>query len=151
MPNPELTPAEQLRQMREALKGAEALVFAWMTVYQFNQQLAKPHQTHEAIYNNLKAALALTPSQAEQQVRENAEKAALLDWMVDGMVDLYVEDRETVGDPSCEPHPYLVLAYRLPDKYMAAECAEEHPFFDEPEQPGKRKLLDALRAAKEAL
>jgi hypothetical protein len=83
MPNPELTLAEQLRQMREALEAADALVFAWMTTYQFNHQLKNPHQTHADIYNDLKAALALTPTAAEQEARENAEKAALLEWWFD--------------------------------------------------------------------
>jgi hypothetical protein len=78
-----LASAEQLRRMREALEQTEALVFAWMAVYQFNHQLKKPHQTHADIYNDLKAAVAIAPSQAEQQARENAEKAALLEWWFD--------------------------------------------------------------------
>lgn len=120
-------------QMREALEK-----IAWKKLL--------PHAA-ESVAD---AAISAPPTAAEAQARKWREKAELLDWMLDdGMSDLYVEDLESVGDPSCEPHPYVVLSYRLPDKYMAADCEEDHPFFDDPFQSGKQKLLEALRAARE--
>jgi hypothetical protein len=63
-----LASAEQVRQMRQAL----------MLI---NETMPKGYECR--ITELSSAALALTPSQAEQQARENAEKAALLEWWFD--------------------------------------------------------------------
>jgi hypothetical protein len=117
MNNPELTLAEQIRQMREALEAMKTTFSAqgrepdhWPPLNFDERQaldIAEQHgygrlmQLLSAAWyadqrggafavgtcvslaakamRTLEAALALTPSQAEQKARENAEKAALLD------------------------------------------------------------------------
>jgi hypothetical protein len=70
-----LASAEQVRQMREALDSLTDACISGTTEEGY-PELVIHHEPFIAAKN----ALALTPSQAEQQARENAEKAALLEW-----------------------------------------------------------------------
>jgi hypothetical protein len=78
MISPELTPAEQLRQMREAL----------MLI---NETMPKGYECR--ITELSSAALALTPSQAEQRAKANAEKAALVDGIYERCTRALAEPR----------------------------------------------------------
>jgi hypothetical protein len=71
--------AEQLRQMREALEGLDQQIMD-LALYIDLQDNPAAHKCLDAVRLIQDAALALTPSQAEQQAKENAEKAALLEW-----------------------------------------------------------------------
>jgi hypothetical protein len=79
----ELTLGEQLRQMREALEDLCPWVWGEGTSANGGSKQVRRLLNGEEVPQKAFAALALTPSQAEQQVRENAEKAALLEWWFD--------------------------------------------------------------------
>jgi len=77
--NPELTLAEQIRQMREALEDLCPWVWGEGTSANGGSKQVRRLLNGEEVPQKAFAALALTPSQAEQQAKANAEKAALLD------------------------------------------------------------------------
>jgi len=102
-----LASAEQVRQMREVLGKLEAHRrqypdSMWENMLKDQQsnpaaryRIGEKYVTHvpAMLFEEIRQALALTPSQAEQQARENAEKAALLEWWFD---EANEEARDTI-------------------------------------------------------
>lgn len=112
--------AEVSRKMREALAQ-------WASP---NKGTAR-EQLQQALSDRMAAdaALALTPTEAEQRAASNAEKAELLDWLLLSGYAVYC-DMDQAEDR------YTVLR-SWQDKY---KYATPHRWFDAP--------LDAIRAAK---
>jgi hypothetical protein len=91
-----LASAEQVRQMREVLGKLEAHrrqypESMWESLLKdqqsnaFSYRIGEKYVTHvpAMLFEEIRQALTLTETAAEQQAKENAEKAALLEWWFD--------------------------------------------------------------------
>lgn len=124
------TQAALMAQMREAL---EMWHNGWGTgLFTAASKVARNYR--EELHNKTDAALAATPTEAEQQVREWQEKAALLDWLMTQPMNANLA--------AIKGKDYVEFVIRVKELY-GPWTYEEREWTDE-------QLLDALRAAKEA-